>query len=254
MAQRWRGRVALVTGASAGIGYSVTKGLAERGMKVVACARNIETIQKLEQELSGAAGSVTPVKCDVSSEAEVMAMFQMIRHNSSLGRVDVCINNAGLAHDEPLLTGDPAKWKHVFDVNVLGLLMVTKESFTLMQENNIDDGHIILVNSLSGRRVPNIKRSHCYSASKFAVTAIMEGIRHELREMKSNIRISQVCPGLVETEFAERYVGKDQASELYSSMTCLQPGDIRDAILYMMDTPPYVEVNDLWIRPTQQVM
>ncbi|KAL8618791.1 hypothetical protein ACOMHN_000219 [Nucella lapillus] len=253
MTERWRGRVALVTGASSGIGYSLTKGLAERGMKVVACARNIETIQKLEQELSGAAGSVTPVKCDVSSEAEVTAMFQMIRHNSSLGRVDVCINNAGLNYDEPLLTGDPAKWKHVFDVNVVGLLMVTKESFKLMQENNIDDGHIIIVGSMSGIRVVTNKGFHCYSASKFAVNAIREGLRQELREIKSNIRVSQVCPGLVETQFLYRTTNKENASSVYSSIECLQADDIRDSILYMLDAPPHVEINDIHLRPTQQV-
>ncbi|KAL8618793.1 hypothetical protein ACOMHN_000221 [Nucella lapillus] len=249
---RWRGRVALVTGASAGIGYCLAKGLVERGMKVVACARNIETIQKLEQELSGAAGSVTPVKCDVSKEAEVTAMFQMIRHNSSLGRVDVCINNAGLAHEEPLLTGDPAKWKHMFDVNVLGLLMVTKESFTLMQENNIDDGHIILLNSIFGKAVPGYKGSHLYSATKFAVSSITEGIRHELREIKSKIRITQICPGVVVTEFAQRFAGEERGQALLNSFTCVQAEDILNTILYVLGSPPHVEINDLVIRPTEE--
>ncbi|KAL8604307.1 hypothetical protein ACOMHN_028070 [Nucella lapillus] len=238
---RWRGRVALVTGASSGIGYCLAKGLVERGMKVVACARNIETIQKLEQELSGAAGSVTPVKCDVSKEAEVTAMFQMIRHHSSLGRVDVCINNAGLGHPEPLLTGDPVMWKHEFDVNVLGLLMVTKESFTLMQENNIDDGHIILVNSILGKSVPETKIYHCYSATKFAVEAITRSIRYELRERKSKIRISQICPGLVATDIFRRIGGEELSQSIYSSSATMQPADILDSILHMLSAPPHVE-------------
>ncbi|XP_076461356.1 dehydrogenase/reductase SDR family member 11-like [Babylonia areolata] len=251
--ERWRGRVALVTGASAGIGYSVTKALVERGMKVVACARNIEAIQKLGEELSEHPGSVTAVKCDVSKEEEVTAMFQMIRQHSSLGRVDVCINNAGLAHDAPLLTGDPAKWKHMFDVNVLGLLMVTREAFKLMKENDIDDGHIILLNSMSGIRMMKSKGLHCYGASKFAVSAVREGLRNELREMKSQIRVSQVCPGLVETEFLYRQSNKESASSVYSSIKCLQPEDIRDSILYILDAPPHVEINDIHLRPTDQV-
>ncbi|XP_076461344.1 dehydrogenase/reductase SDR family member 11-like [Babylonia areolata] len=251
--ERWRGRVALVTGASAGIGYSVTKALVERGMKVVACARNIAAIQKLAEELSEHPGSVTAVKCDVSKEEEVTAMFQMIRQHSSLGRVDVCINNAGLAHDAPLLTGDPAQWKHMFDVNVQGLMMVTKESFKLMQEKNIDDGHIILVNSMSGIRTVNSKGAHCYVATKFAVTAIREGLRNELREMKSKIRVSQVCPGFVETEFVKRHFNEEHAKAVYSSMKCLQPEDIRDSILYILDAPPHVEINDVHMRATDQV-
>ncbi|XP_076453150.1 dehydrogenase/reductase SDR family member 11-like isoform X2 [Babylonia areolata] len=250
---RWVGRVALVTGASAGIGYSVTKALVERGMKVVACARNIAAIQKLGEELIEHPGSLTAVKCDVSKEEEVTAMFQMIRQHSSLGRVDVCINNAGLAHDAPLLTGDTDQWKNMFDVNVLGLMMVTKESFKLMQENNIDDGHIILINSMSGIRVVKNKGGHCYTATKFAVTAIREGLRNELREMKSKIRVSQVCPGLVETEFHSRRGGDEYANSLYSSLKCLQPEDIRDSIMYILDAPPHVEVNDVYVRSVEQV-
>ncbi|XP_076461330.1 dehydrogenase/reductase SDR family member 11-like [Babylonia areolata] len=249
----WVGRVALVTGASAGIGYSVTKALVERGMKVVACARNIAAIQKLGEELIEHPGSVTAVKCDVSKEEEVTAMFQMIRQHSSLGRVDVCINNAGLAHNAPLLTGDTDKWKHIFSVNVLGLMMVTKESFKMMQENNIDDGHIILVNSISGHRVVKNTAGNCYIASKFAVTAIREGLRNELREMKSKIRVSQVCPGVVQTEFLTSNFSEEFAKTIYSSMKCLQPEDVRDSILFIMDAPPHVEINDILVRPVEQI-
>ncbi|XP_076461369.1 dehydrogenase/reductase SDR family member 11-like [Babylonia areolata] len=250
--ERWVGRVALVTGASAGIGYSVTKALVERGMKVVACARNIAAIQKLGEELSEHPGSLTAVKCDVSKEEEVTAMFQMIRQHSSLGRVDVCINNAGLAHDAPLLTGDPAQWKHMFDVNVLGLMMVTKESFKLMQENNIDDGHIILVNSVAGKTVSSFIPSHCYSATKFAVSALCQGMRNELRALKSRIRISQVCPGMVETEFAKRFVGEEDAATGFSILPYLKADDVSDSILYILGAPPHVEVNDVVILPTEE--
>jgi len=253
MAARWAGRVALVTGASSGIGFSLTKSLVERGMKVIGCARNIDSLQ----ELSGAAGlkegTLTPIRCDVTKEDDISAMFDVIRKDSNLGRVDVCINNAGLAHNAPLLTGDPAMWKHMFDVNVLGLLMVTKQSFTLMKENNIDDGHIVLVNTMSGIRVLNNKAAHCYAASKFAVTAIREGIRNELREMNSHIRISQVCPGLTETQFVPRQMGEEKAVEMYNAFKPLQAEDIRDAIFYALDTPPHVEVNDIFIRGTEQV-
>nr|KAG5713602.1 hypothetical protein BaRGS_024650 [Batillaria attramentaria] len=187
--------------------------------------------------------------CDVSQEDQVAAMFQQIRQDPNLGRVDVCINNAGLAHDAPLLTGQPSQWRHMFEVNVLGLLMCTKESFKLMQENNVDDGHIILVNSMSGVRVVKNKAIHCYAATKFAVTAIREGLRNELRELKSHVRISQVCPGYVETDFVGRHVGEERAAEVYSSMKCIQPEDIKDSILYILDAPPHMEVMKIHAMP-----
>ncbi|KAK7111500.1 dehydrogenase/reductase SDR family member 11-like [Littorina saxatilis] len=252
MAERWRGRVALVTGASAGIGYCMAKALVQRGMKVVACARNIAPIQELAKELSDQSGSLTAIKCDVSKEEEVAAMFQAIRKDPNLGRMDVCINNAGLAHNAPLLSGEASQWKNMFEVNVLGLLMCSKEAFQLMRDSGVDDGHIILVNSMSGIRTVKSKGSHCYVATKFAVTAIREGIRNELREMKSKIRISQVCPGYVETEFVQRHHNEELAKAVYSSMKCLQPEDIRDAILYILDAPPHVEVNDVHMRATEQ--
>lgn len=245
----------MVTGASAGIGAAVALALVERGMKVVGCARNIDSIQKLSDELKsqGQLGSLTAMTCDVSKEEEVGAMFQKIREDSNLGRVDVCINNAGLAHDAPLLTGQPSQWKHMFEVNVLGLLMCTQESFKLMREKNIDDGHIILINSMSGLRVVKSKGTHCYAATKFAVTAIREGLRNELREMESRIRISQVCPGFVKTEFVQRHLGEEGADKVYSSMKCLEAADIKDAVLYILDAPPHMEVNDITMRPTEQV-
>lgn len=253
MAERWVGRVAVVTGASAGIGYNVAKTLVQRGMKVVACSRNIEKIQKLSEELAGQPGRLWPVPCDVSIESEVVAMFRIIRQDPDLGRVDVLINNAGLAHDAPLLTGDVQQWKHMFDVNVLGLMICTKEAFALMKEKSVDDGHIILVNSMSGIRTIKNKGTHCYMATKFAVTALREGIRNELRELKSKIRISQVCPGFVETEFVQRQFNQARAEEVYSAIECLKPDDITEAILYMLDAPPHVEVNDVHMRPTEQV-
>ncbi|KAK7506751.1 hypothetical protein BaRGS_00002226 [Batillaria attramentaria] len=252
--ERWKGRVALVTGASSGIGYSVARALVERGMKVVGCARNIASLKELSKKLKGQEqpGSLTAITCDVSKEDQVAAMFQQIRQDPNLGRVDVCINNAGLCNTAPLLTGEPSQWREMFEVNVLGLMMCTQQSYKLMEEKEVKDGHIILVNSMAGVRVPKSPGGHCYAASKFAVTAIKEGLRNELRTNKSPIRISEVCPGIVQSQFHPRCLGQTRANALFSNMKCLQPEDITNAILYMLDAPPHVEVNDVMIRPTEQ--
>lgn len=241
-----------MTGASAGIGFAVARGLVEQGMKVVGCAPDIAPVEKLSKELAHQPGSLTAFTCDVSREDQVMTMFRRIREDPNLGHVDVCINNAALAHPAALLTGETSDWRHMFEVNVLGLMMCTKEAFKTMQEKNIDDGHIVIVNSLAGVRPINNKDLHCYMATKYAVNAIKEGLRNELRELKTNIRISQICPGIVETEFAEHHINKEHATKLYSSMKCLQPDDVKDAVLYVLSAPLHAEVSDVWLRPTEQ--
>ncbi|KAK7498517.1 hypothetical protein BaRGS_00010177 [Batillaria attramentaria] len=253
MAERWNGRVALVTGASAGIGASVAQALVERGMKVVACARNVAKLEVMREELRGYPGSLTVVTCDVSKEDQVLAMFDVIRRDPNLGRLDVCINNAGLAFQASLLSGDTDSWRRMFDVNVLGLMMCTREAVKLMREKNIDDGQIILVNSLLG--VKPLKRIplHGYMVTKHAVAAVREGLRTELKELKSHIRVSQVCPGVVETEFFERMFGdQDKAEAMISRFKCLKAEDVKDSILYILDAPPHVEVTDILMPPTEQ--
>ncbi|XP_046580656.1 dehydrogenase/reductase SDR family member 11-like isoform X2 [Haliotis rubra] len=251
--QRWSGRVALVTGASAGIGAGLVKALVKHGMKVVGCARNIDKIQKLADELKNEPGKVKAVRCDVSKEEDVLAMFQTIKADPDLGGVDVCINNAGLAHNDPLLTGSTQGWKHMLEVNVLGLCMCTREAFKSMQERKVDDGHIILLNSMSGHRVIGNSAFHFYSATKFAVTGIVEGLRQELRELKSGIRVTSISPGLVETEFSYRMMKDDgEAKAIYSSIPCLQVDDITNTVIFSLQSPKHMEINDVLMRPTAQ--
>ncbi|XP_071106735.1 dehydrogenase/reductase SDR family member 11-like [Haliotis cracherodii] len=251
--QRWSGRVALVTGASAGIGAGLVKALVKHGMKVVGCARNVDNIQKLADELKNEPGTVKAVRCDVSKEEDVLAMFKMIRADPDLGGVDVCINNAGLAHDDTLLTGRTTQWREMVDVNVLGVCMCTREAFQSMQERKVDDGHIIVLNSMSGHRVLPRSGTHFYSATKFAVTGIVEGLRQELRELKSGIRVTSISPGLVETEFSYRMMKDDEkAKAIYSMIPCLQVDDITSTVIFALQSPKHMEVNDVLIRPTAQ--
>ncbi|CAH1796294.1 unnamed protein product [Owenia fusiformis] len=249
--QRWVGRVALVTGASVGIGAKLSEDLVKAGMTVVGCARNIEKIQKASEDLKSSNGSLYAIKCDLTKEDEILAMFNEIK--LKFGGVDVCINNAGLAHAETLLTGSTEKWRNMLEVNVIGLSVCTREAVQSMRDRNVDDGHIIHVNSMSGKRIITSPAGHFYSASKFAVTALTEGLRHELRDLKSHIRVSSISPGVVETEFAERMTNTDMAAKLYGSMKCLETADISAAIIYALSAPPHVQVHDILMRPTEQV-
>lgn len=250
---RWAGRVALVTGASVGIGAAITRRLVKAGMKVVGCARGVEKIQAIAEELKDQPGSLLAIKCDLSKEEEILAMFDTIK--KEYGGVDVCINNAGLAHDEPLLSGSTDKWRNMLDVNVLGLAICSRESFQSMKEKKVDDGHIVNINSMSGHRVIPNAATHFYAATKYAVTALNDGMRNEMRALKTNCRVTSICPGLVETEFAFRLnEGKeDKAKKLYASLTCLTADDITDAVIYALSAPASVQVHDILIRPTAQV-
>ncbi|XP_048762541.2 dehydrogenase/reductase SDR family member 11-like isoform X2 [Ostrea edulis] len=249
--ERWVGRVALVTGSSVGIGAGITRALVKHGMKVVGCARNVKQIEEIQNELKSEKGQLIPMKCDLTKEDEILAMFRRIQ--TELGGVDVCINNAGLAHCAPLLSGNTADWRNMLEVNVLGLCICTREAFQQMKKNGVDDGHIFLINSMSGHRVIPNTNGHFYSATKYAVSGLLEGIRNELREMKSHIRVTAVSPGMVRTEFEiRRTKSREEGERIYSEYKCLEAEDLADAVVYALSAPPHVQIHDILLRPTEQ--
>ncbi|XP_030008614.1 dehydrogenase/reductase SDR family member 11-like [Sphaeramia orbicularis] len=252
---RWKGRVALVTGASVGIGAAIVKELVRHGMKVVGCARDVDKIQKLAAECqsAGYSGVLVPFKCDLHNEEEILSMFSAIK--SQHQGVDVCINNAGLAYPEPLLNGKTSAWKSMLDVNVLALSICTREAYQSMKERNVDDGHIININSMGGHRVVPHADVHFYFATKFAVTALTEGLRQELREAKTHIRATCISPGLVETEFAFRLYSQnpEKAAAAYAQIKCLEVTDIANAVIYALSAPPHVQIGDIQMRPVEQI-
>ncbi|XP_065892562.1 dehydrogenase/reductase SDR family member 11-like [Dysidea avara] len=251
--ERWKGRVAIVTGASAGIGYELSKRLVQLGVVVVGCARNIASIESLSQELSKSGGKLVAMKCDVRKEEDILSMMSAIK--SQFGGADICVNNAGLANDAPLLSGTTEQWREMMEVNVLGLCIMTREFIKQLRERNVDDGHVFHLNSMSGHRVIGLP---FYAATKFAVTALTEGLRKELRDIKSNIKITGISPGQVRTEFLPRYQSKDNPKEAieetYSSFDfpVLLPEDIANSIIYALSTPPRMQIHDILIRPTKQ--
>lgn len=250
---RWAGRVALVTGGSAGIGEATARLLVKEGLKVVICGRNLETLQTLATELNQnkPETSLLAVQCDVSKEDQVLEMFKQIR--SKFGRLDICINNAGInIKNASLLDGKTESWQKMIDVNVIGLCICTRESIKLMRENGIDDGHVIHLSSFSGHRVPSTDIFHFYAASKFAVNACTEGLRQELRAIKSNIRVSSLSPGMVETNFNKDVI-KGDYKEFISSRPTLTSEDIAQLVWMCIQQPPHVQIHDILLRPTQQV-
>ncbi|MGB3493704.1 MAG: SDR family NAD(P)-dependent oxidoreductase [Elainellaceae cyanobacterium] len=241
--------VALVTGASSGIGRAIAIRLAKDGYRIAVCARRQEKLESLAAEIENLGSEVRTYQTDLRQESQIIKMFEAIR--SEWGGVDVLINNAGLGHKQSLMMGDTEAWREMLEVNVLALCMCTREAIQDMQAKG-SKGHIVQVSSMSAHRVP--AGSGMYSASKFAVRSLTEGLRLELRAADSSIRVSAVSPGYVETEFAEKYTqSAEKASELYGKFPVLQPEDVAEAVSYLLSQPDHVQVHDILVRPTQQM-
>lgn len=225
-------KTALVTGASSGIGAAIARALLQEGYTVVGCARRVDAIPD----------GVHAYRVDLRQEADILAMWKDVR--ARFGGVDVLVNNAGVGFAEPLVSGDTERWRQMLEVNVLALCVCTREALADMGDG---PGHIVHISSMAGHRVP--PGSGVYSATKFAVRSLTEGLRKELRAKGSPVRVCSVSPGLVQTEFHGNYYGSDVTHEL----RVLDSQDVANAVLYVLAQPPHVQVHDVLMRPTDQV-
>ncbi|PSN53617.1 Dehydrogenase/reductase SDR family member 11 [Blattella germanica] len=239
--ERWAGRVAVVTGASSGIGAAIAQDLVKKGLKVVGLARRVELVQDMATALISEKGKLYPIKCDLSHVSEVTTAFEWIKSN--LGGVDILVNNAGVAMQNTLTEGPVDSWRKILEVNVLALSVCTKEAVQSMKERGIEDGHIIHINSVAGHNLPpTIFPIYMYAASKHAVTVLTEGLRRELAQDKSKIKVTSISPGLVKTEIIEAAQSTVAAEDVFNMYAHLEAQDIADAVIYVLGTPPHVQV------------
>ncbi|XP_063911294.1 farnesol dehydrogenase-like [Zophobas morio] len=246
--KRWKGKVAIVTGASAGIGAAIVEQLVDAGLQVVGFARRTDKIEALAKKLCRTKGKLHAVKVDISKEEDILAGFKWV--SEKLGPVSILINNAGVLPNSTLVDGSTEEWKKVFDTNVMGLCVATREAVKIMKANRID-GHIIHINSVAGHKVPNIPNMNVYPASKHAVTALTETLRQELNSLGLKIRITSVSPGGVTTELLEanNYVTDPNVKEFLKTVPYLKAEDVADAVSYVLGTPEHVQVHELLIKP-----
>jgi NADP+-dependent farnesol dehydrogenase len=184
---RWVGKVAVVTGASAGIGAAIADQLVSNGLVVVGIARRTDLIEQRSLELSDKTGKLHAYKADLANEEEVVEAFNWIDEN--IGPVHILVNNAGCSKDTTLYDGDGAMWKSVLDLNVLTLCVATREAIKSMRRSSVN-GHIVHINSIYGHKVPNFVGLNIYSATKFAVTALGESLEEELTSIGSRIKVT----------------------------------------------------------------
>ena len=251
MSQILAGRTALVTGASSGIGTETARALAAAGATLVVSARRRDRLDALAAELEKAGAAVLPVTADMRREDDIVRCFADARDR--FGGVDVLVNNAGLGRSAPISSAATELWREMLEVNVLGLAIATREAIRDMERRG-RAGHVVNVASMASHRVPG-PESGMYSATKFAVRALTEGIRQELRAKQSTIRVSLVSPGYVATEFADVFAGRPgalQALQARLAVKMLDAVDVARAIVWVLTQPPHVEVHDVLVRPTEQ--
>ncbi|XP_044732724.1 farnesol dehydrogenase-like [Chrysoperla carnea] len=244
---QWIGRVAAVTGASTGIGAEISAQLVKSGLKVVGLARRVDRLQKLKDDLSKF-GEYHPVQCDVTKEETIVKAFNWIDDN--LGGVDILVNNAGILKNSSLTRGKTEDWKQVFDTNVLGLCIASRQAIASMEKRNVA-GYVIHINSIAGHQIhPQVAPVlNVYVASKHAVTALTETLRLELLTKNSDIRVSSVSPGAVRSDILEASQLQNSSFVNEINNCVLQPIDIANAVLYLLSTPPSVNVTELTIMP-----
>jgi 3-hydroxy acid dehydrogenase / malonic semialdehyde reductase len=239
-------RIALITGATSGIGEATARLLAVNQFKLILCGRRKDRLQKLADELK-LQTEVTTLSFEVRDQKEVAASIDSLP--TAWKEIDVLINNAGNAHGlDPIQTGSVDDWDAMMDINVKGLLSVTKAVLPVMVKRNA--GHIINLGSIAGKEV--YANGNVYCASKFAVDALTKGMRIDLNA--HSIKVTAIHPGLVETEFSlVRFKGDEQrAASVYKGFDPLQGQDIADLILFALTRPPHVVVADLVVLPTAQ--
>jgi NADP-dependent 3-hydroxy acid dehydrogenase YdfG len=245
MAGKLNGKVAVVTGASSGIGEATVRSLAAEGAAVVAGARRKERLEGLVEEVTRDGGKAIAVECDVTAEEQAHALVH--RAIGEFGRIDILVNNAGVMLLSKVEKGLSDEWRRMFDVNVLGLLYATDAAIEAMKEQG--SGHIVNVSSVAGRKTR--PTGGVYSGTKFAVNAISEALRQELLE--DGIRITMVEPGAVATELTDHITDEEVREGLKQrNIEPLQSEDIANAIAYAVVQPQRVSVNEILIRPTQQ--
>ena len=239
-------KIALITGATSGIGKATAYELAKIGFKLILCGRRKTVLEEIEKDLANVTSAIS-LCFDVSVNSEVNLAINSLPKEWI--NIDVLINNAGNAHGMNLFQeGSIDDWDKMMDINVKGLMYVTKSIINTMVTNST--GHIINIGSLAGREVYPMGNVYC--ASKYAVKALSQSLRMDLN--KHNIKVSEINPGLVETSFSDvRFKGDlKKANSVYKGYKALQAEDIAEIISFVITRPYHVNIADLLVLPSAQ--
>jgi NADP-dependent 3-hydroxy acid dehydrogenase YdfG len=242
-----KGKVAIVTGASSGIGYATCLALSKAGARVAAGARRTDRLESLEKEIAKNGGEILIQKLDVTKKAECDSFVDAAA--KKWGMVDILVNNAGLMPLSFFKSLKVDEWDRMIDVNIKGVLYCTAAAIPHMLAKK--SGHIVNISSVAGRVI--FPAGSVYCATEHAVTALSEGLRQEF-STRSNIRVTCIEPGVVATELTNMITDKslEKFVEATKQMEALHAEDIANAILFAVESPSHMNVNEILVRPTTQ--
>ncbi|MAS90907.1 MAG: short-chain dehydrogenase [Verrucomicrobiales bacterium] len=235
-----KNKTALVTGASSGIGEACARALSGNGAKVILTGRNQKKLEQLSKEIGGIF-----LTANLSISEDVVSLFEAID-----GSIDILVNNAGVAPKASIIDGDVEAFQTLLNVNVLALTHCCQLALKKFDPKN--GGQIVNISSMSGHRVP--PSGGFYAATKFAVRAVTEALRYELKSKGNKTRVTMISPGFVDTPLLENYFRGDEEtlSALRQDIEMLKPQDIAQTLIHILETPKHVEIGDVMMRPSDQ--
>ena len=244
---RFSGKVALITGASSGIGRATALVLAEKGIKVALVARRRAKLEALKQEIERLGGAAEFFVADVAVESEAFAAAEWAE--SGLGGVDILVNNAGIVRPGHVATQDSQEWRDTFNINLLAPMYMSKALLAGMKSRG--SGHIVNISS-NAAKIPGGATQSSYAASKYAITAFSSSLRKEVSD--DGIRVTIVEPGTTETDVAESIPTEEVRNAMYAHIhkeTVMKAEDIAAAVYYAVSQPERVNVSEIWLTPTR---
>lgn len=247
MAGKLDGKVALVTGASSGIGEATAIALAMEGAKVAISARRSDRLESVVKRITDSGGQALPIVADVANETQANDMVSKVQ--AEFGRVDILVNNAGVMLLGTIDGANTEDWRRMVNTNILGLLYATHAALPIMKSQGA--GHIVNISSVAGRVAQ--AGAGVYNATKWGVCGLSEALRQEVHSEK--IRVTIIEPGAVATELTNHITdskAQERINKWIESIKPLDSEDIAAAIVYAVTQPAHVNVNEILIRPTDQ--
>ncbi|XP_075144640.1 retinol dehydrogenase B isoform X2 [Haematobia irritans] len=238
----WKAKVAVVTGASVGIGAQIALKLANAGITVIGLARRTELIDNLNKEVNENGAKIQSYRCDFSQEKNIDEAFKWIAKN--YGQISILVCNAGIIKANLVIESSNEDIKQLYDLNVFATTICLREGLKLMKSEENNNGHIIVLNSILGHRIPDVAVPlfSVYPATKHAITGLCQTMRQEIHFLKLNIKLTSINPGMVDTDFLDVY------SHTVADLPKLNPVDVADAVMYALETPNHVQVEDVTLQ------
>ena len=235
-----KNKTALITGASSGIGEACARALSDNGAEVILTGRNQTKLEQLSEEIGGIF-----LTANLSISEDIISLFEAID-----GSIDILVNNAGVAPKASIIDGKIEAFETLLNVNVLALTHCCQLALKKFDPKN--GGQIVNISSMSGHRVP--PSGGFYAATKFAVRAVTEALRYELKSKGNKTRVTMISPGFVDTPLLENYFRGDEEtlSALRQDIEMLKPQDIAQTLIHILETPKHVEIGDVMMRPSDQ--